>query len=161
MANPFANFRNKIKDAFSSPQEEYPEEVEEEYVELNTGAREGARTKIMVRPFVIEDFSDIKLILDSLRDGYTIALVNIKPLKDKDLVELKRAINKLKKTCDAIEGDIAGFGDDWIVVTPSFAEIYRTKHPMAAEKNFQAREEMQRDTRRMEGVETYDDDDVF
>ena len=34
-------------------------------------------------------------------------------------------INKIKKTCDAIEGDIAGFGEDWIVVTPSFAQIYR------------------------------------
>ena len=63
--------------------------------------------------------------LDSLREGYTIALVNIKPLKEKDLVELKRAINKLKKTCDAIEGDIAGFGDDYIIVAPGFATIYR------------------------------------
>ena len=66
-----------------------------------------------------------------LREGYTIALVNIKPLKDKDLVELKRAINKLKKTCDAIRGDIAGFGDDYIIVTPSFARIYRTKQTEA------------------------------
>ncbi len=31
----------------------------------------------------------------------------------------------MKKTCEAIEGDIAGFGDDYIVVTPNFAEIYR------------------------------------
>jgi len=61
-----------------------------------------------------------------LREGTTIALINIRPLKDKDIIELKRAVNKLKKTCDAIEGDIAGFGEDWIVVTPSFAQIYRT-----------------------------------
>lgn len=107
--------------------EEPQEEVEEEYVELDTLAPEESKPKVMVRPFVIDDFSDIKQILDSLREGYTVALVNIKPLKDKDLVELKRAINKLKKTCEAIEGDIAGFGDDYIVVTPSFAEIYRTK----------------------------------
>ena len=66
-------------------------------------------------------------IIDSLREGNTIALVNIKPLKDKDLVELKRAINKIKKTCDAIEGDIAGFGDNWIAAVPSFASIYRNK----------------------------------
>ena len=37
------------------------------------------------------------------------------------------AINKLKKTCDAIEGDIAGFGEDYIVAVPNFAEIYRNK----------------------------------
>jgi SepF-like predicted cell division protein (DUF552 family) len=107
--------------------EDEPEEAQEEYVELDTLASEESKPKVTVRPFVIDDFSDIKQILDALREGYTIALVNIKPLKDKDLVELKRAINKLKKTCEAIEGDIAGFGDDYIVVTPSFAEIYRTK----------------------------------
>ena len=73
------------------------------------------------------DFEDIKHILDSLREGNTIALVNIKQLKDKDLIELKRAISKLKKTCTAIDGDIAGFGDDYIVVTPSFARIYKSK----------------------------------
>ena len=83
--------------------------------------------KIVVRPFAIKDFDDIKPILDSLREGYTIALVNIRPLKEKDLVELKRAINKLKKTTDAIEGDIAGFGEDYIVITPSFATVHRTQ----------------------------------
>jgi len=102
-------------------------EAEDEYVELNTEGDVESSSKIIVRPFVMEDFSDIKPVLDSLREGYTIALINIRPLKDKDLVELKRAINKLKKTCDAIEGDIAGFGDDYIVVAPSFAQIYRGK----------------------------------
>lgn len=103
-------------------------QAEDEYVELNTESGEPEKgSKIIVRPFVMNDFSDIKPILDSLREGYTIALVNIKPLKDKDLVELKRAINKLKKTTDAIDGDIAGFGDDYVVVTPSFAQIYRAK----------------------------------
>ncbi|MBN2458978.1 cell division protein SepF [Candidatus Woesearchaeota archaeon] len=101
--------------------------AEDEYVELNTEGEKGRSSRIIVRPFVMQDFSDIKPVLDVLREGYTIALVNIRPLKEKDLVELKRAVNKLKKTCDAIEGDIAGFGDDYIVITPSFASIYRSK----------------------------------
>ena len=105
---------------------------EDEYVELNSDARTGMNSKIVVRPFNLEDFGDIKPILDVLREGYTICLVNIRPLKDRDLVELKRAINKLKKTCDAIEGDIAGFGEDYIVITPSFARIHRNS-PQEAE----------------------------
>ncbi|RME53376.1 cell division protein SepF [Candidatus Woesearchaeota archaeon] len=104
-------------------------DVEDEYVELNADG-DADSSQVIVRPFVMEDFSDIKEIVDTLREGYTICLVNIKPLKDKDLVELKRAINKLKKTCDAIDGDIAGFGDDYIVVTPSFARIYRQKNTL-------------------------------
>ena len=103
-----------------------PEELNDDYVEIDTTVSRDRKSKISVRPFVVKDFGDIKPALDCLREGMTIALINIKQLKERDIVELKRAVNKLKKTCDAIEGDIAGFGEDWIVVTPSFAQIHRT-----------------------------------
>jgi len=70
-------------------------------------------------------FCDIKEVLDVLREGSTVALINIKPLKEKDLVELKRAVSKLRKTCEAIDGDIAGFGEDYVVAVPYFAKIHR------------------------------------
>ena len=97
-----------------------------DYVELDTNAS-AEKAKIVVRPFILDDFEQIKPILDVLREGHTISLINIKPLKDKDLIELKRAINKLKKTCAAVEGDIAGFGENWIALVPSFARIHRPK----------------------------------
>jgi SepF-like predicted cell division protein (DUF552 family) len=118
--------RDKVKSwGFDDDSEEFTDE----YLELDTNVshKSSGSSKIIVRPFVLEDFSDVKPVLDSLREGKTICLVNIKPLKEKDLVELKRAINKLKKTTDANNGDIAGFGDDYLVVTPGFAEIYRAK----------------------------------
>ena len=105
--------------------EDFPEEFQEDYIELGLDQASGKKSKVTVRPFIIDDFADIKPVLDSLREGYTIALVNIRQLKEKDIIELKRAINKLKKTCDAVDGDIAGFGEDWVVVTPSFASVYR------------------------------------
>ena len=102
------------------------DEFTDDYVEINARPIDkSGKAKVVVRPFIIEDFADVKPALDALREGYTVALINIKPLKDKDLVELKRAVSKLRKTCEAIEGDIAGFGEDWIVGTPSFAQIYR------------------------------------
>jgi len=121
------SFFSKIKEAISGDTSEILKETEEEgYVEL--GANPGSKeSKIIVRPYILQDFEAIKPILEALREGHTVALVNIKPLKDKDLVELKRAVNKLKKTCDAIEGDIAGISEDWIVVTPSFARVYRSR----------------------------------
>ena len=109
------------------------EESEQGYVELEKESAMDTKSKLMVRPFAIEEFEHIKPILDALREGHTIALINIKPLKDKDLVELKRAINKLKKTCDALEGDIAGFGENWIAAVPNFAYIYRGPKPSKSE----------------------------
>ena len=101
------------------------EEGAEDYVELDTSEASDEKSQLVVRPFIIDDFENVKPIIDTLREGRTIALINIKPLRDKDIIELKRAIGKLKKTCDAIEGDIAGFGEDWIAAVPSFARIYR------------------------------------
>jgi len=124
MAWKFLSFKRKKRESYDDDE---GLQAQDDYVELNTEGEKGKNSRIIVRPFVMNDFSDIKPVLDSLREGYTIALVNIKPLKEKDLVELKRAVNKLKKTCDAIEGDIAGFGDDYIVITPSFATIFRSK----------------------------------
>jgi SepF-like predicted cell division protein (DUF552 family) len=114
--------------------EDMPEELNDDYVEIDTTLSRDRKSKINVRPFVIQDFGDIKPVLDSLREGMTIALINIKQLKERDIVELKRAINKLKKTCDAIDGDIAGFGEDWIVVTPSFAQIHRSSESEVIEE---------------------------
>lgn len=130
---------SKIKSSLATPGYE-DEGGEDGYVELDTDS-DDVKSKILVRPFSIGDFEDIKPILDSLREGYTIALINIKPLKDKDLVELKRAINKLKKTTDAIEGEIAGFGEDYIVVTPSFAKIYRGKETKEVKEEMAASRE--------------------
>ena len=118
----FSRLKNKIL----GTDIDYSEEFADDFVEIDTKNDIGKKSKVVVRPFIISDFPDVKDALDALREGYTIALINIKPIRDRDIVELKRAINKLKKTCDAIEGDIAGFGEDWIVVTPSFAQVYRT-----------------------------------
>lgn len=119
-------FFSDIKRKFELSSEDTVDE-KEQYVEISSGGgkkRSGSQ-KILVRPYVLEDFSDVKPIVDALRGRETIALINIAPLKEKDMVELKRAINKLKKTVDAIGGDIAGFGDDYIVAAPDYAEVYR------------------------------------
>ncbi|MBI2110715.1 cell division protein SepF [Candidatus Woesearchaeota archaeon] len=129
-------FISKVKETlgkpFSESSDSYPQEFSEDYVELDT-SQKGPKSKVMVRPFVLTDFADVKPLLDSLREGYTIALVNIRSLREADVIEVKRAVNKIKKTCDAIGGDIAGFGDDWIVVTPGFASVYRNKQTESVE----------------------------
>lgn len=97
---------------------------EAEYIEIDVG-QEAKKAKVLVRPFTLKQFEDVNDILNSLREGYTIAVIDIKPLKTKDVIELKRAISKIKKTTEALEGGVAGFGENLIIVTPSFAEIHR------------------------------------
>ncbi len=131
----FLQLKEKFAKQPDEPMEEPVAEVSSDYVEVGAssvvGTSEGGDSKVVVRPFVMEEFEDIKAVLDSLRQGKTIALINIRPLKEKDIVELKRAINKLRKTCDAIDGDIAGFGEDYVVAAPYFARIYRGKRSVS------------------------------
>jgi SepF-like predicted cell division protein (DUF552 family) len=100
---------------------------EADYLEIDLGKELARKTKVLIRPFILKTFDDVNKILEILREGYTIALIDIKPLKSKDIVELKRAISKIKKTCDALEGEIAGFGENVLIATPSFAEIYKAR----------------------------------
>jgi SepF-like predicted cell division protein (DUF552 family) len=102
----------------------------DEYVEIDLNAAQTNDNKVIVKPFVLREFDDINAVLNSLREGYTIAVIDIKPLKTKDIIELKRAIAKIKKTIDAIEGKIAGFGENIIIATPQFADIHKAPVPV-------------------------------
>jgi len=97
----------------------------EDYVELDLNQAKSRKEKIKIRQFTLTKYDDINEILAALREGYTIAFIDIKKLKSKDIIELKRALTKIKKTVDAMEGSIAGFGDGAIIASPDFAEIYR------------------------------------
>jgi len=96
----------------------------DEYVEIDLGQEKKER-KVLVKLFNLRHYDDINNILNALREGYTIALVDMKTLRQKDPVELKRAISKIKKTVEALEGNIAGFGENTIIATPSFAMIHK------------------------------------
>jgi SepF-like predicted cell division protein (DUF552 family) len=103
----------------------FGKEQNEEYVEIDVNSIQPEENKVFVKPFVLKTYENVDEILTSLREGYTIAVVDIKPLKSKDIIELKRSIAKIKKTVDAIEGSIAGFGENTIIATPKFAQIHR------------------------------------
>lgn len=108
---------NKIKRAFSGSSNEG-----DEYLEIDV-AHEDVPKKVMVKLFSLKVYDDVNEILNTLREGFTIAIVDIKTLRQKDSIELKRAVSKIKKTIDALEGSIAGFGENIVIASPSFAKI--------------------------------------
>ena len=104
--NPFKKIRGNGK------------EISSDFIEIDLD-QEKSDSKILIKTFVLKVYEDINPILNSLREGYTIAIIDIKTLKSKDVIELKRAISKIKKTVEALEGKIAGFGENTIIATPS------------------------------------------
>lgn len=99
------------------------EESESEWLELDSSAFK-EKTDVDVHVENLKDFADTDRIQGLVRKG-DIVFLKIKDLRQKDLTELKRAVDKLKKTCVAMEGDIVGVDEDFLVLTPRFAKIWR------------------------------------
>ena len=103
--------------------EKSKELVEDNFVELDAQMAE-SDTKVVIKAETLQEYDDIEKVQDHLRNEH-IVWINIAPLKSKDMTNLKRAVNRLKKTIKSIDGDMAGVDEDWIVACPSFAEIHR------------------------------------
>ena len=101
------------------------EDHPEDYMEINVSdAAAKGLGKIGVKIEKLSDFADTDKILKDVRDGSVIFL-KIKALKEKDIGELKRAVDKLKKTVLAQNGDIVGVEQDWLLISPEFAVVHR------------------------------------
>ena len=100
------------------------DDISPDFIEIDL-EQEKSDSKILIKTFVLKVYEDVNPILNALREGYTIAIIDIKTLRQRDPIELKRAVSKIKKTTDALEGSIAGFGENTVIVTPSFAKIHK------------------------------------
>ncbi|MFB6143850.1 MAG: cell division protein SepF [Candidatus Nanohaloarchaea archaeon] len=98
--------------------------ADDDFVELDA-KRSEKDEKVVIRAETLKEFGDVEKVQEHLRNDH-IVWVNIKPLKKKDMADLKRAVKRLKKTIKAVEGDMAGVDEEWIVVCPGYAEIART-----------------------------------
>lgn len=121
---------DKIRRAFSGGGS--GDSIESDYIEIDL-EKEKSDQKVIVKLFALKHYEEVNDVLNALRDGFTIAIVDIKVLRQRDSIELKRAVSKIKKTIDALDGTIAGFGENMVIATPSFAKIH--KHaPVETEK---------------------------
>lgn len=99
------------------------EESGEDFVEVSPVTEEG---KVSVRIESLRDLADTERVQQMVREG-NVVFLRIRPLREKDITELKRAVDKLKKTIVAMNGDIVGVDEDFLIITPKFAKIFRGK----------------------------------
>ena len=98
--------------------------LSEDYMEVNVMDQEKAAGRIRISIEKLDDFADTDRVLRALRKG-NIVFLKIKGLKEKDMSELKRAVERLKKTTIANNGDIAGVETEWLIITPQYASVER------------------------------------
>jgi len=124
----------KLRKTFGAQERMIPAD-KEEYIEVDVAggvAPDPGHVPSSVLPtgkmgIVIEnvtDFSDTEKVLKYLREG-KIILLKIKTLREKDLGELKRAVERLKRTTVAQNGDIVGVEQDWLLLVPSHVTVHK------------------------------------
>jgi len=99
------------------------EETGDEFLEVNEEPEAG---QVNVRIETLKNYSDADKVQNLVREG-NVVFLRIKELREKDINELKRSVDKIRKTCSAMNGDIVGVDEDFLIITPSFAKIYRGK----------------------------------
>lgn len=99
------------------------EKQSDEYMEIGEDAMR-SDGKIGVRIETLGGYGDTDRIQQLVREG-NVVFLRIKDLRAKDIAELKRSVDKLRKTCTAMNGDMVGVEEDFLVITPQYAQIYR------------------------------------
>ncbi len=110
--------------------EEYVEDESDDYLSINeidtkTHTNENL---LEVKVFVLDNYENIKDILDIIRGEKTMCLVDIHLLRNKDPDELRRSVDKLKKTVEAVGGELVGFHENWILAAPKNVHIHKGRH---------------------------------
>lgn len=95
----------------------------EEFVEVNA---EPEQNNISVKIDSLASYADTDRVQQSLREG-TVIFLRIRDLREKDINELKKSVEKLRKTITAMNGDVVGVDEDFLILTPQYAKIYRGK----------------------------------
>jgi hypothetical protein len=112
-----------IKDKFFGMMKQEKAEEGEDTVEVSPEIEEG---KVNVKIENLRGYSDTDRVQQLMREG-NVVFLKIKELRGKDINELKRAVDKLRKTCTAMNGDIVGVDEDFLIITPKSVTIYRGK----------------------------------
>lgn len=110
--------------------DEFIEDEAGDYLSITEGdiIKGGEDHMLDVRVFVLDDYENIRDILDVVRAGKTMCLIDIHLLRNKDPDELRRAIDKLKKTVEAASGELVVFHENWVLAAPQNVHIHKSKN---------------------------------
>jgi len=106
------------------------EEDEGEFIEIQGPGEE--QTRLNIRIESLNDYRDVENVQRHLREG-NIIFLRIKRMRERDMGELKRCIERLRRTSLAMNGDIIGVDEDYIILTPPSVSIYRGEKEKKAE----------------------------
>ncbi|HEY9387643.1 MAG TPA: cell division protein SepF [Nitrososphaeraceae archaeon] len=82
------------------------------------------KTPIYLKAITLRNISDISSIKEDAKKQM-ILILRVTPLAQKDIEELRKAIEDLYKYVQSIGGDIARLGEERVVIIPASVKIWK------------------------------------
>lgn len=95
---------------------EFYEELEETPKSVDDG-------KCHVRFLRLKNEEDTSMIINYLREGNNVLILDRKAIVNEE--KFKKMIEKIKKTANAIDGDIVGLSPNVFIATSSYIKVHR------------------------------------
>jgi len=95
----------------------------EKYADAQVGSTAGARMHVAIGE--IQRYEDLKDLTDFVYGG-NVLILDFTAISDQEVL-LKRVTNELKRISDDIGGDVAGIGNNLMVVSPNGVKVERRK----------------------------------
>jgi filamentous hemagglutinin family protein len=95
----------------------------EKYAESKTYEKTSAKMHVAVGE--IQKYEDIKQLSDYVYGG-NVLILDFSPVSDEEVI-LKRITDELHRIADDIGGDIAGIGNNLMIISPNGVKIDRRK----------------------------------
>lgn len=85
-----------------------------EYIEIKANKKkEGYKIKF----FHLDSYEDIREVANAVRHD-NLAIISVKKIREKSMIDLKRTIDKMKKISEEIGGSVSGLDKNWVCLTP-------------------------------------------
>jgi len=88
--------------------------------------------KTYLKAMPLRDLSDLDSVKSEVKSG-NIMIIRITPLANKNIDDVKRAVNELCEFVESVGGDIARLGEERVVICPPSVKIWREKTPISNE----------------------------
>jgi len=95
----------------------------EKYADATVGGSSAARMHVAIGE--IQRYEDLKELTDYVYGG-NVLILDFTAISDQEIL-LKRVTNELKRITDDIGGDVAGIGNNLMVVSPNGVKVERRK----------------------------------
>jgi len=82
-----------------------------------------------LKAITLRDYSDIHSVKEDIKKGMILVL-RVTPLAQKNVDELRKAVEEIYNIAKSADADIARLGEERIIVTPPGVKIWRAEYDL-------------------------------